>query len=377
MTRVCLVSHYMPPHRGGIERVTERMADGYARAGHTVTWLATSVGGTAGIERRDGVERVRLPTSNILEDRFGMPYPLVAPAAVGQIRAAVSRSDIVHLHDCLYLPVVLADRAARHLGVPTIVTQHVGMVSFGAAMDLPLALAYRTVGRSVLRHARRVAFVSDHVRQWFLSHVDGAIASELVPNGIDTDMFGPADDWRRNAARARLGIPGGAPIVLYVGRLVPKKNIATLVSALREIDGPWHALVVGDGPERRRLEALHNRVTHFTDVRPANMPDLYAAADLFVLPSVGEGMPLAVLEALASGLAVVVSDDAPFRPLEAAGAQLVPPDPSSIAATIRSLLAEPATRARYGQLARRWAVAHASERASLDRYLQIIAEVTT
>jgi len=164
--------------------------------------------------------------------------------------------------------------------------------------------------------------------------------------------------------------------VLYVGRLVAKKNVAALVAALGEIDGSWHALVVGDGPERPALSALAGRLTHLADVPPAEMPDVYAAADLFVLPSVGEGMPLAVLEALAAGWPVVLSDDPPFRPLEPAGAELVTPSRSAIALAIRSLLGDPTTRVARGLLAREWATTNASERISLARYLEIIAEVT-
>ena len=376
MARVCVVTHYLPPHRGGVERVADRLARGYAAAGHEVTWIATGGPDAARNEGQGPVRLIGLRSANVLERRFGMPYPLIGPGAVAAVREAIARSDIVHLHDCLYLPVVLADRVARRLGVPTIVTQHVGMVSFGPLMDPALALAYRSVGRSVLRHARRVAFVSDHVRQWFTAHVDRSLDAELIPNGVDTAAFAPADAERARSARRRLGIPDGPPVVLYVGRLVAKKNVAALVRALGDIDDPWHALVVGDGPERPVLAQIAQHCTHLPDVVPSEMPDVYAAADLLVLASVGEGMPLAVLEALAAGLPVVLSDDPAFASLEAAGALRVAASRSAIAAAVRSLLADPAERRARGLLARQWALAHASERAALARYLEIIAEVT-
>jgi glycosyltransferase involved in cell wall biosynthesis len=376
VTRVCVVTHYLPPHRGGVERVADRLARGYAAAGHDVTWIATGDRTAPGSDRDGSVRLVPLRSANVLERRFGMPYPLIGPGAIAAMREAIARSDVVHLHDCLYLPVVLADRVARRLGVPTIVTQHVGMVSFGPLIDPALALAYRTVGRSVLRHARRVAFVSDHVRQWFATHVDRSLEAELIPNGVDTDAFAPADAERVRSARRRFGIPDGPPVVLYVGRLVAKKNVAALVGALGELDGPWHALVVGDGPERPVLAAIAPRCTHLADVAPSDMPDVYAAADLLVLASVGEGMPLAVLEALASGLPVVLSDDPAFSSLEQAGAVLVEPTRSAIAVALGSLLADPAERHARARLARQWALTHASERVALERYLEIIAEVT-
>src|SRR2546423_10951594 len=106
MARICLVTHYMPPHRGGVERVAERRAEAYAAAGQQVTWLATSAGGAPpGSERDAGIERIRVPASNTLERRFGMPYPLVPPSSFHLIRAAVAQAEVVHLHDCLYLPI--------------------------------------------------------------------------------------------------------------------------------------------------------------------------------------------------------------------------------------------------------------------------------
>lgn len=375
MTRICLVTHYMPPHRGGVERVAERLAEAYAGAGHEVTWVAASPGAASGASSEGRIERIRVPASNALERRFGMPYPIIPPSAAKLIRATVGRADVVHLHDCLYLPVVVADRAALRAGRPTIVTQHVGMVSFGSAVDVALELAYRTVGRSVLRHARHVAFVSQHVRDWFGAHVDASLRSELIPNGIDTDTFVPASAERRDAARRRLGLPTSIPVVLAVGRLVAKKNVATLVSALESIDQPWHALIVGDGPEYPRLARLAGRVTHVPDLPAASMPDVYAAADLFALPSVGEGMPLAVLEAMSAGLPTVLSDDEPFAPLADAGAVLVPATPAALATAIRSLLDDPVERARRGARARTWVMTHAAERTSLDRYLEILAEI--
>ena len=377
MSRICVVTHYMPPHRGGVERVAERMAEAYAAAGHDVTWIATSAGASPGAARYDGIEHIRVTANNALERRFGMPYPFVPPSAWSSIVAAVGRADVIHLHDCLYLPILIADRAARRRGVPTLVTQHVGMVSFGSAMDVALELAYRTVGRTVLRNARHVAFVSEHVRQWFLRHVDAAIVSELIPNGVDTAVFAPADDARRDQARRRLGIPAGIPVVLCAGRLVAKKNIGILAAALVNMEIPWHALVVGDGPERGELARLAGRLTHLADVPTAEMPGVYAAADVFALPSVGEGMPLVVLEAMASGVPAVLSDDPPFGPLAAAGAVLVSPNVSAVTAAIRSLLADGAERRSRGERARRWVTEHASERASLDRYLAIVAEITT
>jgi len=372
--RICVVTHYMPPHRGGVERVAEAITAGYAKAGHIVTWVAAS-DGARGADGPPEIDRVLLPASNFLERRFGMPYPLPAPWALGPLHAAVTAADIVHLHDCLYLPNVLADEIARRRKIPSLVTQHVAMGSFSSVVNPPLRLAYRTVGRSVLRRAGRVVFISEHVRQWFSDNVDASLRTEIIPNGVDTNTFRVADSARRQSARRHLGLPLDVPVVLFVGRLVPQKNIGVLAAALSLVRVPWHALVIGDGPERPQIEGLGRRLTHRTDVPPQEMPEVYAAADIFVLPSPREGLPISLLEALAAGLPAVLCDDQAFASLVTAGASIVPPRAADVAAAVEKLLADPIERARRGDAARRWAGAHASDATVIPRYLALINEI--
>jgi glycosyltransferase involved in cell wall biosynthesis len=138
---------------------------------------------------------------------------------------------------------------------------------------------------------------------------------QVVPNGIDLASFdrpaSPAD------VRAELGIPAGALVVGTVGRLVEVKRQDLLLAAfaeLRERGRHPHTrlLIVGDGPERTRLESLARQLhvaeqTIFAGYQqePERM---LRAMDLFVLTSRHEGLPLALLEAWAAGLAVVSSN---------------------------------------------------------------------
>jgi len=133
----------------------------------------------------------------------------------------------------------------------------------------------------------------------------------IIPNGVDVSVY-PAP---RAADLASLGIGPGRRIVVYVGRLDRQKGLAWLIASSRQ----WleslpdcELLLVGEGPERRRLEAMCRANATGQRVRFAgwrhDVPEILAAADLLVLPSRWEGMPNAVLQAMASGLAVVATD---------------------------------------------------------------------
>ena len=373
--RICLVTHYMPPHVGGIEQVGDLLAHEYSGQGHEVTWIATAPPATSGVERDGDILRCRIGALNVLERLQGMPFPIPWPAGLRTLRREIQRAQVVHIHDSLYLPSVAAAIVARRRSCPTVVTQHVGFASFGPLVDAPERLAYRTVARAVLRSAKHVVFVSSRVRQWFARNVDAALDGVIIPNAIDTRAFLPAEPMERVAARRSLGVPVEPTVVLFAGRLVAVKNVAVLVQALGRLAGPWHALIVGDGPLRPELARLGGRLTHLPRLPHARMPEAYRAADLFVLPSVSEGLPLSLLEALASGLPCIVSRGVSEEELSGCDAVVrVAPSVAEIAAAISTLLGDDATRDRLRSSARAWAVRTLDPGAFGARYLDILAD---
>ena len=339
------MTHYTPPHTGGIERVAASLVRGLRARGHELQWIASAQPERPGA--RDGVTRVA--SWNVLERRFSMPYPLWSPRAFAALAALVRWADVVHAHDCLYQGSVAAALLARRAGKPFVITQHVGYVPFGAVVDVAERIAYRTVGRFVLRRADAAVVVSRHVREHF-----PGIAFDYIPNGIDTHRF-------RDASRAeRRG-----KTMLFVGRLVPKKGLLELLDAHERLaaDGV-ELLVVGDGPLRGHVEGRRG-VRHIASVVADAMPAVYASADVFVLPSRGEGLPLSVQEAMASGLPVVVSTDEAYRAnlADAPGVRFASGG-ADVAAAVRELFATDVDREAIAQYAEeRWSV-----EAFLDAY---------
>ena len=198
----------------------------------------------------------------------------------------------------------------------------------------------------------------------------------VVHNGIDCEAFAP-DPGRRSAARLELGLAPGTMAVLTVSVLREGKGLDVLLQAAPTVvasvpDAVF--LVAGDGPSRDALRAraaelgLSERVRWLGFRR--DIRDLLAAADLFVLPTLRDALPTALLEAMAAGLAVVASDTGGIPEIVEAPAlgRLVPPsDPEALARAIAHLLTHPAERSAMGEVARDHVRARFSTRAWIER----------
>jgi len=204
----------------------------------------------------------------------------------------------------------------------------------------------------------------------------------LVRGGIDPKRLHDA----RPADRSALGVETHAPVVLWVGRLDPIKGLAFLIDAFGAVAGSTaaHLLLAGDGPVRDRLQGqiirsnLSDRV-HLLGPRN-DVASLLKAADVFVFPSRAEGLPNALLEAMAAGVPTVATDVAGCRDLIENGVTglLVPyGDTGSLAGAIRRLLEDRALANRLAAEAARvvhrdWSLENCY-RAYLDLYMEIIA----
>jgi len=276
------------------------------------------------------------------------------------------RVDVVHSHE--FTMAVYGSAATRWLGIPHVVTMH----GNEAVME---AWRRRAALRWVARNAGAFVAVSDHTRRSMegrLGLPDGAI--EVVPNGVP---FRPGD---RDATRRKLGVDDDEVLLLTVGNLRARKGHGVLIDALGRLNGAgcgvsFRLAVAGGGCEREALErqaadlGLSDRVMllgHRDDV-----PDLQAAADVYVMPSYWEGMPLAVLEAMIAGKAIVASRvggiPEAIRDGET-GLLVLPGDAPALAQALRRLIEDPRQRVRLGATAREYADREYHVRVMADRY---------
>ncbi len=186
----------------------------------------------------------------------------------------------------------------------------------------------------------------------------GVAGAAVIPNGV-------APLPRETGAPAVAPSPAGGLVVLYAGRLRTRKAVAVLLEAVararREVPGIALELV-GDGEQRPALRAQAERLgiagaVRFVGAVPrAEMARRLAAADLFCLPSLYEGLPLAILEAMAAGLPVVATAVAgvPEAVDDGTTGLLVPPeDADALARALAALAADPERRRRMGEAGRR------------------------
>jgi glycosyltransferase involved in cell wall biosynthesis len=220
---------------------------------------------------------------------------------------------------------------------------------------------------------------------------------EVISNGVDLDTYRPASPSERQEIRKRLGLAADRRSVLFVGTIVKRKGLDLLITAFSLLASRFSdldLLVVGPRPEdirsfspdreyaeqiERQVSAgrLEGRVRFVGEVDDA--ADYYKASDVFVLPSVREGMPNVLLEAFASGLASVVT---PFQGLDSqfgtAGKQylIADRDPEALADCLAILLLDPIRARELGATARRWAEANFSMEDTIRRYAGIYRDLT-
>jgi glycosyltransferase involved in cell wall biosynthesis len=199
-------------------------------------------------------------------------------------------------------------------------------------------------------------------------------ALSIVPIGVDTSVWKPAAAARA-AARLELGI-GDEFLWIAAGRLEPVKDFATLLAAMARLPGTAQLLIAGDGPLRSQLlrqaesSGLCGRV-RFLGFEPKLLRWMQAA-DAFVLSSLWEGLPMALLEAAACALPAVATDVPGVREVIEPGANglLVPPRaPSALAEAMHAMVRMPLVeRLRMGSRARRHATASFDVETALDRW---------
>ncbi|MDZ4843283.1 MAG: glycosyltransferase family 4 protein [Hyphomicrobium aestuarii] len=314
--KLLMATHYFDSHRGGIEIVAARLAREFTSRGVELTWLASNATPPPDVTAGQG-RCVAIPAWNVTERRLGFPLPLPGPRGLLTITREVRDSDAVLLHDCLYPTNVSARLAAWWYRRPVVIIQHIGTVPYtNPVLRVLMATANAIITRPMLASAHQVAFISEITRRHFAT-VRFASPPRLLFNGVDTQMYAPPEPgYDRASVRARLGLPTDRPVALFVGRFVEKKGLHLIERTARQRPGITFALA-GWGPIDPSDWGLAN-VRVLSGLSGASLADAYRASDIFVLPSTGEGLPLVMQEALASGLPVVCGAETATADPEAA-----------------------------------------------------------
>jgi 1,2-diacylglycerol 3-alpha-glucosyltransferase len=288
-----LVASYHP-RVGGVERHVERLAQGCAEAGDDVTVLTHRFDCSPSDEWIGGIRVRRFPLTVNSET---YPFSL---NLFQHLRTHAADFDLLHIHSYH----TLIGHAAIGNGLPLVFTPHyhgTGHTLFRAFLHR----LYRPAGARQFRAADAIICVSDAERDLVTDDFPG-VAGKIgtIPNGTDSKP-GMADDAD--------SVPGCEPVLLTVGRLERYKNVDLIIDAFRALPSPATLVVVGDGPDRSRLEQ-HARVgepgwpVRFTGRIPDSaLTRLYGQAAVVASASDHEAFGLALTEGLASGARVVAS----------------------------------------------------------------------
>jgi glycosyltransferase involved in cell wall biosynthesis len=312
---------------------------------------------------------------NFTERLFGFPYPLWSPISLVHLWKAVRDSDIVHLHDSLYMGNVFAFLFARLLRKPVVITQHVGFIPYSQPfLQAILTLAQRLIAYPLLRYCDQSTFISEKVQDYFLRSVSFQRAPVFIPNGVATAVFHPVGALQRQCMRNELGLPGDKSLMLFVGRFVEKKGMLTLRSLATHF-GNCEWIFIGWGPIAPDTWGLAN-VHCLGSMDRTHIVPYYQIADLFVLPSVGEGFPLVVQEAMACGTPVLISEDTADGMKNIKSVAFVSyPSLDHLMPVLTSILSSPAALEVRRQQVSAFAQQHWDWDICTDRYRQLFLEL--
>jgi D-inositol-3-phosphate glycosyltransferase len=335
---ILIVSTFAPPHVGGLEVVVEQQARSLAEMGHDVTvFTSRHDADLPRDERIDGYRVVRTPVFNALERRTGVPFPLWGARSLIPLTKLVRRADVVHIHDVYYQPTGLAAVVARLTRRPLFVTQHVSLVEHDSRAVMGVQrFIYATIGARLWKWSRGIVAYNTMVQRFLADRGVPAEKVHLTYNGIDVEAFRPGDRSTRRAVRDRHGLPQDKPVVLFVGRLVPKKGYRELVGAHHE---DYEIVLAGPGAVP---DEIPPGVTFLGPVERSELLDLYQASDVFAFPAVGEMLTLVMQEAMACGLPVVATADEAYEGygLDTSAISLVPAEPDSLRRTLTGILGD-------------------------------------
>jgi glycosyltransferase involved in cell wall biosynthesis len=392
-------SGYKPAYRlGGPVVSVSATAQALVRRGHSVTVLATNANfgadldvpldqavDVAGVQvwylRCQEPLKRWLPFVPYLSRTLGYHY---APRMGAELRRLAPEADLIHTHLPFVYPTLAASRAAQRFHKPLFYHQR-GSLDPGALRfrAFKKQLYLRLIERPIMQRANTLIALTEAEVQSYRA-LDLAAPSRIVPNGIEAAAYRTRAD---PAFVARWGIPPDAPVVLFLGRLHPIKGVDKALEAFLSAHASCpEALLVVAGPDEWGLEGrlrarirqagLCQRVLFPGMVSGEDKLNWLARADIFLRPSEAEGFSVAVLEALASSTAVLLSPACHFPEVETAGAgRVVSSEPTALGEALAALLSLPAeARREMGRRGRELVLRHHDLEGAVDRLLDVYHE---
>jgi glycosyltransferase involved in cell wall biosynthesis len=354
---------------GGAEMVVLRLSEELRERGHTIVPVGPADG--------CGWLSDRFRDVGMSPEVFRMRRPIDPYCVSGLVRLfRKHRVNTVHSHE--FTMAVYGAASTRLLGLPQVITMH-------GNYETCKARRRRVALRWAMRQSDHTVMVSRATQRVFAGDLGLAeSATTVVPNGVPV-RFGNAERVRKE-----FGVQPGECVLLAVGTLERRKGHQILLEALAHLEGrglitPWKLIIAGGrgGDQHQALqdfvrdEGWDERVHIVTNRN--DIPDLLALADIFVMPSLWEGLPMALLEAMIAGKAIVASAASGIPEAIANGREglLVPPaDVGALAEALMSVLADPVRRVALSEAAATRAHRDFTVQVMADRYEMLYADAS-
>jgi glycosyltransferase involved in cell wall biosynthesis len=319
------VASYYPPHLGGLENVAAKIAESFVEKGYPVSVFTSDIGYSrdALVSSQSQVhylKSIELAHTPVI---FTLFFRLLA----------LPRRSLIHLHVAQAFSPEIVYLICRLKGIPYIAHIHLDVDPSGPFGFL-LGTYKKIFLKRVLKSATKIICLSEPQKKLIASKYGLSGESIVViPNGVDENYF-----TEKKTCENRI------PHLLFVGRLAAQKNLPLLIEAVSQMQTSIILDVVGEGELRGNIEALiqkfklQNVMLHGRQVGK-ELLEFYRSADVFVLPSLKEGISLAMLEALAAGLPVMASDSPEIRQvLDTCGILIQDPTAANYASALDALL---------------------------------------
>jgi len=370
--RVAMLTQAFYPHVGGAERQILALAPLLAERGVAIDVLTKRYAGLDAFELVQGIPVHRLPIPG--------PKPV---AALSYSMSAIPilkrlQPDLIHAHELLS-PATTAVLAKRVLGFPSI-----AKVLRGGQLGDIAKIMRRRVGRVRMKALCKMldgfVVISKEIEEELAAHGVPQEKRYFIPNGVDINRFRPVQNEKRLRIRKHLGLDLDAVIVVFAGRLVAEKRVDMLLrcwQTLGDAADTAKLLVLGDGEEHGALLQLAGQGVAMLGQQD-RVADYLQAADIFVLPSSTEGLSNAILEAMATGLAVIATEVGGAPDViehKTSGWLIKPDDETDLIHGLEILIADDALRGRLGAAARAFVVEHYALEQTADKLRNLYDQI--
>lgn len=340
--KILQITPYYLPHTGGIERYIANLSKYLVKNGHEVTIYTSNIPKTKKNEITDGV----------IIKRFScvaspMRNPLI-PAFFFPNLHEIKKFDIVQIH-MIYSTAAICGCIIKLLtGKPLIFTHHGRMVYGETYRDIITGIYEKTIMKLLLRFADHCVVLSNSDGEFISERKFNKEKISVIPNAIDMENYDISPDINSENFLVKFNLENSYPI-LFVGEITARKGLKYLINAMDILIHQHHLksiklLIIGYGDDFHNINTiikeknLQDYCILLNRVPIENLIYAYKSSKIFILPSLSEGLPTVILEAMYFGLPVIATDIPGVRDYFSDTAVLVPPrDEHALAASIMKL----------------------------------------